>query len=164
MAAPSKCPGWISLRALSLRYGLNHGFFSVALRTGKMVGVESRRLGNRVLLKQDEVLDMVVKDLLSRGGKPLRLMQHPDSSKQRRRYLQAVATGERDADRLDREVARGVMLIAAKAHEERMPGQRLKLSIAALEAARSALALKRADDAQMPEKLRAVASAIRPLS
>jgi len=164
MAAPSKCPGWISLRALSLQHGMNHGFFSVALRTGKMAGVESRRLGNRVLLKEDEVLDMVVKDLLSRDGKPLRFMQHPDSCKQRRKYLQAVATGARDADELDRKTASALLSLAAIAHESRMPGQRLKLTIAALEAARSALAFTRADDAAMPEKLRAVASAIAPQS
>jgi hypothetical protein len=143
---------------------MNHGFFSVALRTGKMAGVESRRVGNRVLLREDSTLQMVVDDLLSRDGKPLRFMNYPDSSKQRRQYLQAVAEGRRDADRLDREAAQAVLLIAARAHEDRLPAQKLKLTIAALEAARSALAFKRADDSQMPEKLRQVAAALAPVS
>jgi hypothetical protein len=164
MGAPTKTPGWISLRALSLRHGMSHGFFSACFTRGQMVGCESRRLGNRVLLREDETLEMTVKSLLARDGRPLRFAAENNSARSRAEFLLAVAKGEKSASELDKVVAGLVLRAAVFFFENRAPGERARLFGAAAEFATRALALKRQDSQQSVDLLASLAAAIYPLS
>jgi len=143
---------------------MSHSYFSEMLRRGQLEGCESRRLGNRVLLKEDEVLEMTVQSLLNRNGKPLRFAKQNNSARGRAEYLLAVAQGKREASALDKEISAQVLGLAAYFFEKRQTNEKARLFGAACEFAIRSLTLKRQNSQQTFDMLLSFASALAPVS
>jgi hypothetical protein len=151
----------ISFRALSLKHGLCHSYFSTMYRRGQMSGIEIVRVGNKCRIDENcPVTRLVIDSLIKREGRPMRFAPPHNSAALRRKFLARLASGEATASNLDARAAIAVLLLAADFHERRQRGEKARAFVAACEFARDCLIMRRQDDATVPSRLRGVAEQI----
>jgi hypothetical protein len=129
-----------------------------------MEAVETRDMGNKILVRDDEVTALVVRSLVEREGKRLKFAEYRNASKDRRKFLEDVCNGNREAGEIDKVMSAHVLMLAAHFHETRLPGDRARCFVAACELARFALTKKRESMDGIPDTLRQVAAALAPVS
>lgn len=158
MGAVQLSPGWVSLRQLSLENGFSHGWCHEMHRRGMFTGCEVERAGPRGWwrVRRGPALDLAMSAVHAAGDGRRGYSREHDSRRERRRFLEDVATGRRKTSPEDVRAARAVLMVGLGLVANRKPGQRFRATIAACEVVMSALSLKRSGDARVADGLAAV--------